>query len=239
MEVLKLRIINLGEASSASDNDYIMLSSPTLGERKIKISNMVSVGGLINIDMDDYEQLTPQEIANNDYYIPDYYNEISSDFPLFGTGTALVEASMTAVEAPSAKTVNTTYLGGVYIGCNMQYRNGLDITNVNAITFDLRLEDCYSGSPQTNPQWYYTVGLLPSAPSGFISADNSSFLASKKYSNGYTTYSNQSIDTSLMSGIVYPIIIAHGWNSILSNFKIVTGYSGEAISKHGDIFVPV
>lgn len=237
----KTEIINLTEASGVSDNDYVMIDSPTLGVRKYSASNFNSggSGGLISIDMDDYEQLSPQDIANTDYYIPDYYNKISSDFPLFGTATILTEGDMTAVEAPASKTVQTSWSGGGYIGCNIQYRIGLDVTDIEKITFNLTLGKCYGGSPQGNPQWYYAIGLLRTAPSSYVYANDSNFNAITQYSNGNATYSNQSIDTSSITGIMYPVIVAHGWNSTLSNFKIVTGYSGKAISKHGDIFIPI
>lgn len=239
MEVRELRIINLGEASGVSMDDVIMISSPTLGDRKIKLGNIVSTGGLITINMEDYEELSPQDIANNDYYIPDYDGYNMTDFPLFGTAQILTEGDMTAVEAPASKTVQTSWSGGGYIGCNIQYRNGLDITNIDEILFDLDLGTCYGGPTQTNPSWYYALGLLRSAPTGYIYANDSNFIASKKYNVGNTVYSNQSLDISSISGMVYPVIVAHGWNSSLSNFKIKSGYSGEAISKHGNIFVPV
>lgn len=35
------RVIELGEASNVSQNDYVLLSSPTLGERRYKASNFV------------------------------------------------------------------------------------------------------------------------------------------------------------------------------------------------------
>ena len=64
------RIINLGEASGVSGNDYVLLSSPTAGERKILASAFQGSSGssAIYCTQDQYDVLSTAEKENGSIY---------------------------------------------------------------------------------------------------------------------------------------------------------------------------
>lgn len=80
------RIIELGEASGIFGNDYLLLSSPTAGERKILAQNFKGSGGssAIYLTQTQYDALTTEEKENGSIY----FVEIpASDWEFLHTST--------------------------------------------------------------------------------------------------------------------------------------------------------
>lgn len=66
----KTEIINLTEASGVSDNDYVMVDSPTQGVRKYLVKNFSGGSGsrAIYLTQAEYDILTPEEKADGNIY---------------------------------------------------------------------------------------------------------------------------------------------------------------------------
>ena len=198
--------------------------------------------GIASLTMQEYSRLTPEEIATGYYYVADYDGIRKESFPYIGSGIKRSEA-ITITEDTTNKTISTVYDGGVYIGAEIRYKTPIDLTNVDSITFDLSLGDCYGGGTEaTTQRFYYTIAILNETnieTSDWLGGETTNLYEAfiqYKYSN--RTYKG-TLSVEHLTGYYYLGIACHGWNSVLSNIYLESGYSGEAVSKLGEIFIPL
>lgn len=201
------------------------------------------LSGVIEMTMAEYSELTPEEIANGYFYIPDYSAVVSTDFPYIGNGIKQVQANMSIAEDSTNGTVTSVYTSGAQIGCESRYKDAIDLTDAREISFDLTLGNCYGGGAQaTTQRFYYTIALLNQTninSSGWLGGETTNlYELYKQYQYSNTTI-HDSLDVSSLVGSHYLALVMHGWSATISNIKIIGGYSGKAVSTLGDIYVPL
>lgn len=202
--------------------------------------------GCPTITMTDYNNLTPEQKANGDYYISDYSASITRDFPYTASSIVAVakkEGSMSISQNTSNKSLSTIWNGGGNIGLDVRYKVPIDFTDITELKYNLSLGACYgNGSQAKKSAWYYVVAIVSESSveqTSYFSGDSTNFEKSKKYSLSNQSYSAESINVSSLTGEHYLVVVAHGWNSTISNIQLKCNYSGTAVSRHGTIYAPL
>ena len=115
--------------------------------------------------------------------------------------------------------VVSEYLGGGQIGNDFWFVDKIDVTIYDHISYDLDLGTCYG----TSATWNYTVGLMSAIPNTWWYSNNTTdYVVKKTHDTAETTYTNQELDVSGLTGEYYIAVVAHGWNATLSNIRLVT-----------------
>lgn len=115
--------------------------------------------------------------------------------------------------------VVSEWFGGSQIGNDFWFIDKIDLTSYDYILYNLELGTCYG----TSATWNYTVGIMEEIPSNWYYANNTTdYIVKKTHDTAETTYTDQQLDVSDLSGEYYIAVVAHGWNATLSNIRLVT-----------------
>lgn len=208
------RIIELGEASSISANDYILLSSPTNGERKFLAKNLAgSGGGVILVTQSEYDALSQDEKENGSAYLiePVIANTID-----MSSGTINKQTNMEVVGSLGGVYFN--HPGGTNIGASIN--KSVNLTNIESIMYDVNITSFYSNSTYATRD---TFALFISI--GLSACTYETYPTSPQIINIYEktgNYRKQRLDVSGMTGSRYLNIVAAGVSCTISNLKAYT-----------------
>lgn len=115
--------------------------------------------------------------------------------------------------------VVSEWFSGSQIGNDFWFIDKIDLTSYDYILYNLELGTCYG----TSAAWNYTVGIMEEIPSSWYYANNTTdYIVKKTHDTAETTYTDQQLDVSDLSGEYYIAVVAHGWNATLSNIRLVT-----------------
>lgn len=117
-------------------------------------------------------------------------------------------------------------LMGTGIGNSFYYTNAIDVTDWDKITFDVVTGTCYP-TTSSHPAWFLQIGLMQNAPSQTVNVttDSSAWAVVKGYSDqdASSSFTDQELDVSNLTGNYYLVVSAHGWNATISDFTLTSG----------------
>lgn len=96
------------------------------------------------------------------------------------------------------------------------YTTPIDVTSYSSITYDLITTTSY----KTSAQYYIHVALSRNAPTS-SNFDPSQALVDKYYNTRDNEYLNETIDVSSLTGELYLVVVASGWNLTIGNITLV------------------
>ena len=163
--------------------------------------------------------LTFTTIAGDTVVTPSSYEEVipidasKMDLSVF---TIVKEGNMQASVASNL--IQTTYASGNSIGCNVYSGSKINFTNIEQIKYDLTLENCYGGGAQSQSNFDFGFGLYSSNNSIVRWYD---LPYKNNYNDASSSYTNEILDVSEVTGEYYICIVAHGWTSEISNIYLL------------------
>ena len=96
------------------------------------------------------------------------------------------------------------------------YTTPIDVTSYSSITYDLITTTSY----KTSAQYYIHVALSRNAPAS-SNFDPSQALVDKYYNTINNEYLNETMDVSSLTGELYLVVVASGWNLTIGNITLV------------------
>ena len=168
----------------------------------------------------DYNELTTEQKNDGTLYLINGTSGITVPVEDISIGKYIENASCCQNEVTEDETgVISYFYGGSQIGNDFWLLDKVDVTNYTYLKYDLELGTCYGTS---NPNWYYTVGLMDSVPSDWIYAGDSRYIVKNSYTTQERSYTDETLDVSALTGEYYIIVVAHGWNATLNNIRLVS-----------------
>ena len=234
-----------GGASDLEDLGDVNITTPTNGQvlkydsatsKWINANESGGGGSFVGLSKTDYDALplADKEDTTKLYFVQEGGGEpVLTPLDVSG-GTVKKEGSM-AVSATSSS-VSFSWNGGTQIGGEYRF-TALDVTNIDEISYQLTTTTCYGHNnsnvqEQTNARFQIKVCLFNNISFTNYAVDNLANAITynnHKYTN--TTYSANEckIDTSNITGVVYIVVDAHGWNATFGNWKTKSPSSSEII----------
>lgn len=187
---------------------------------------------LSEITLSDYNRLTTaQKNDGTARFIPK--SDIGNVSALDCTAITGYYENNNVMNVTSTSTeIDITWTGGVYIGCNFRFNQGIDVTNWDKIVFDVNTNSCYGGGETAGrPDWYLQMGLLvyPITTAINLNPTSTDWVALAYFPRSNTDYGTVEIDVSNLTGTYYLTCVCHGWNATISNVMLATlgGYSSQ------------
>lgn len=142
------RIIELGEASGVFGNDYVLLSSPTAGERKFLADNFRGSGGTsaIYLTQAQYDALTTEEKANGTIY---FVEQDESDWTFVHTqqnssAYKYSEVPDSTIKLLAVVSLNNVVYAGIHFTVAGQVARVLTASEQSSIATALRMTSTYA-----------------------------------------------------------------------------------------------
>lgn len=190
----------------------------------------VSGGGGAGADemtLDEYNALTT--VQKNDgtiRFIPQNSSSgTETAVDMSSIGTPYCQASM-SITATSSTETTVTFGGGTAIGCNFNYLNPIDVTNISTITFKATNGSCYGGGAQAQrTNWNLQIGLTSTAIGDQpldITAGDSRWAVVADMPLANHVY-EETLDVSQLTGNYYLLVVAHGWNTVVEDITLHAG----------------
>lgn len=184
---------------------------------------MYSGGGGSNVrelSKSAYNALSAYEKNNGTLYLVNGRMGVTDQITNITIDKYLENSSVcTDTVSQDGTSVVSEWLGGGQIGNNFWFVDKIDVTIYDHISYDLDLGTCYG----TSATWNYTVGLMSAIPNTWWYANNTTdYVVKKTHDTVETTYTDQQLDVSNLTGEYYIAVVAHGWNATLSNIRLVT-----------------
>ena len=187
---------------------------------------------LSEITLSDYNRLTTaQKNDGTARFIPK--SDIGNTSALDCTAITGYYENNSVMNVTSTSTeIDITWNGGVYIGCNFRFNQGIDVTDWDKIVFDVNTSSCYGGGETAGrPDWYLQIGLLvyPITTAINLNPTSTDWVALAYFPRSNTDYGTVEIDVSNLTGTYYLTCVCHGWNATIENVMLATlgGYSSQ------------
>lgn len=178
--------------------------------------------GADEMTLDEYNALTTaQKNDGTIRFIPDGSTTAETSAIDMSSISSRKESSMDV--SSTSDQVIISWLGGNQIGATFYYATPIDVSTWDKITFDLTTSSCYGGgSTAQQARWNVQIGLQASVPSNVqvIDVSDSRWEAVVDFANANTTYTDQELDVSELTGQYYLVINAHGWNAVIDDFVL-------------------
>lgn len=210
------RILSLTDASGISDNDYVLVDSPTLGSRRIKAKYFQGGSGenVVIVTQSEYDALSQEEKENGSAYL---IEAVANNIDM-GDATVNKQSGMNVVGSIGG--VYMEHLGGTLIGASIN--KSINFTNIESIRYDLNISSFYgttAGTYATNERFALSISAGLSAVSYDL------YPTSPQIINFYEktgSYKNQHLDVSNLAGNYYFNILGSGVTCNISNLKAYT-----------------
>lgn len=188
--------------------------------------------GADEMTLAEYNELTEQQKNDGTIrFIPENPYGIITDVDM-STITNLSENQITVT--PSADEIEIDFNHNVSssIGGTFYLTTVVDVTNYDYIKYDLTTGVCYNSlHSDTNPLRNLGIGLCRTAPSSWQYAPNVTWAVSNIYdvSDINSTFTDEVIDVSELTGQYYFVIAFVAWEATISNLKLATagGYPSQ------------
>ena len=182
----------------------------------------------VEISKTSYDLLPTSEKTDQDkiYMV---YGEDNAENVNFKQGTLHNQYSMST----NLRKTQASFIwdGGSAIGSEIRFNTPIDITNIDKISYGLTTTTCYGHNnanveEQENQRFHIRVLLFDTMiPASDWEADHlndQSLLTYNSHIYTNTTYTNEEciIDTSNLTGNVYLIVSAAGWNCTFTNLQL-------------------
>ena len=182
----------------------------------------------VEISKTSYDLLPTSEKTDQDkiYMV---YGEDNAENVDFKQGTLHNQYSMST----NLRKTQASFIwdGGSAIGSEIRFNTPIDITNIDKISYSLTTTTCYGHNnanveEQENQRFHIRVLLFDTIiPASDWEADHlndQSLLTYNSHIYTNTTYTNEEciIDTSNLTGNVYLIVSATGWNCTFTNLQL-------------------
>lgn len=176
--------------------------------------------------LDEYNALTTVEKNDGTIrFIPASAVGSSSAINMSSIHAYIEDNSNCSDTSTTDETVITCIMGSG-IGNSFYYTNAIDVTDWDKITFDVVTGTCYP-TTSSHPAWFLQIGLMQSAPSQSVSVttDSPAWAVVKGYSDqdASSSFTDQELDVSNLTGNYYLVVSAHGWNATISDFTLTLG----------------
>lgn len=183
--------------------------------------------GADEMTLDEYNALTTaQKNDGTIRFIPQNSSSgTETAVDMSSIGTPYSQSSMSITTTSSTETT-VTYDGGSEIGCNFNYLNPIDVTNISTITFKATNGSCYGGGAQAQrPNWILQIGLTSTAIGDQpldITAGDSRWAVVADMPLANHVY-EETLDVSQLTGNYYLLVVAHGWNTVVEDITLRAG----------------
>ena len=190
---------------------YFMLNGNQYGGNGASISALTAA---------QYTSLSPSAKNNGNLYLVDGREGIVNPITSITIGQTIENIYVCNNEVTQdGAGIISHYYGGMQIGNNFWIATKIDVTDYSSIMYDLELGTCYSPSAT----WNYTIGLMSAIPSGYYYAnDTTNYIIKKQYDTTNSSYTQEELDVSNLTGEYYIAMVAHGWNATLQNIKLTS-----------------
>ena len=239
-------IFNLPEATGVSNNDYIYIASPTLGDRKIKagklvggdpvlITKNITQNGTYNASSDSaegYSSVTVDVIGGVETITQSDYDALSQAEKMNGKAyliqavlDSVIDLTNATIKREGDMTVSGsqggcgfTYGSGAQIGASMS--KSLNLSGIESIKYDVVVSGFYNGTYYpTADRFGFFVGV------GNVAINYDFYSTQPQKVNIYektATYTNQRLDVSGLTGSHYLNFLANGVTATVTNLKAYT-----------------
>lgn len=115
----------------------------------------------------------------------------------------------------SADEIDSYWNGSPGIGNCGYFTQKIDLTDINAVSFDVVTGTCYGGGETVyDVTWALQVGFQRNAPTiDVININDAAWLVATDFINSNTDYGNVTLDTSNITGEAYLCLYCHGMNA--------------------------
>lgn len=225
-----------GDAGGGTDVEANPSGSATSTLTKLRVDDTIygiSGGGgggasIIGLSMSEYRALTPTEKHDEEKL---YMVETDEDI------TPLNMANMTKYQGGSvgisstSDTTTLTWSSGTDIGQTYYYTNPIDLTDVDKIRYTIVTGGCFNTDSgwAPNPVRDLGIGVRDTAPSGVVLISSMNFVVYNEYEDTdvNSTFIDEELDVSGLSGNYYLIGTAAGWNAVITNIVLVNSIDQE------------
>lgn len=189
-----------------------------------------SVGGgdasAEEITLNDYNALTTEEKNDGTIrFIPKSNIGYGLDID-FTNSTAYKESGMSNTTVNNNSVQIVWDITNIYCGLTIYPTVKVDVTNYDYISYDFTSTNSYDSlhPGSENPVRDLGIGLKSTAPSAMTLAPNIDYTVWNRYevTDVGTTFTDERIDVSNLTGEYYLIIACAGWNATVSNIVIGT-----------------
>lgn len=183
--------------------------------------------GADEMTLDEYNALsTAQKNDGTIRFIPQNSSSgTETAVDMSSIGTPYRQSSM-GITATSSTETTITFSGGTAIGCNFNYLNPIDVTNISSITFKATNGSCYGGGAQAQrSNWNLQIGLTSTAIGDqelYITAGDSRWAVVADMPLANHVY-EETLDVSQLTGNYYLLVVAHGWNTVVEDITLHEG----------------
>lgn len=163
------------------------------------------------------KDLTPVSVSANPVLLPFALNSAFTYLLNEGLGNV----GFTPV---SADEIDSYWNGSSNIANCGYFTQKIDLTNINAVSFDVVTGTCYGGGETVyDVRWALQVGFQRNAPTiGVININDAAWLVATDFINSNTDYGNVTLDTSNITGEAYLCLYCHGMNASIKNMVFDT-----------------
>jgi uncharacterized protein YneR len=189
-----------------------------------------SSGGasIIGLSMSEYRALTSAEKHDEDKL---YMVETDEDItPLYMADITKYQQSNVEITT-TQDTTTLTWTSGSSIGQTFYYTTPIDLTDVDKIRYTIVTGGCFNTDSgwSPNPIRDLGIGVRDTAPSGVVLINSMNFVIYNEYEDTdvNSTFIDEELDVSGLSGNYYLIGTAAGWNAVITNIVLVNSIEQE------------
>ena len=187
-----------------------------------------SGASIIGLSMSEYGALTPAEKHDEDKL---YMVETDEDItPLYMADITKYQQSNVEITT-TQDTTTLTWTSGSSIGQTFYYTTPIDLTDVDKIRYTIVTGGCFNTDSgwSPNPIRDLGIGVRDTAPSGVVLINSMNFTVYNEYKDTdvNSTFIDEELDVSGLSGNYYLIGTAAGWNAVITNIVLVNSIEQE------------
>jgi hypothetical protein len=138
------------------------------------------------------------------------------------TNFTIYKQSDVDIVIPSNREIDMIFSSGGLIGQTFYYNVPIDVTDLDSITYDITTGESYNTIySETNTARNLGIGVKSTYPTGIVLHNNMGYAEYNEYDDTKTnsTFLNETIDVSNLTGTYYFIVTAAGWNAEITNIR--------------------
>ena len=166
------------------------------------------------ITQTEYDALTQEEKENGTVYLIEAVSSVLD----MSDATINRQNSGIAISLSSGSVSTTRPTSGSQIGCNVS--KGIDLTNIDSITFDTYTDTAYGDGDADNDLRLLSVSVGTSALTNSYVLYTSHPAQMRSYAKANAVWLNERLDVSNLIGTYYFNINANGWNMSIRNIEL-------------------